>query len=112
MSLSKITPSLWFPGNAEEAINFYTSVFKDSNIKNVQHYTESGQEFHGQATGSVLLIEFELNGNPFIAMNGPPICKFTQAVSFSIDCKDQAEVDYFFTRLGEGGDEEQKRCGK
>jgi predicted 3-demethylubiquinone-9 3-methyltransferase (glyoxalase superfamily) len=112
MSISKITPCLWFPGNAEEAANFYTSIFPDSKIKHVQYYTESGQEHHGQASGSAMLVEFELSGNPFMALNGPPIYKFTEAVSLSVDCKDQAEVDHFYNRLGEGGDETKQRCGR
>jgi predicted 3-demethylubiquinone-9 3-methyltransferase (glyoxalase superfamily) len=112
MSLSKITPCLWFPGNAEEATSFYTSIFKDSKIKRIQYYTESGREHHGQAPGSAMVVEFELSGNSFIALNGPPIFKFTEAISLMINCKDQVEVDYFYERLGEGGDEKKQQCGR
>lgn len=112
MSISKISPCLWFPGNAEEATKFYTSIFKESKVKNTLRYTESGQEHHGQAPDSVMLVEFELSGHSFIALNGPPLFKFTEAVSFSVDCKDQDEVDYFYERLGEGGDEKKQQCGR
>jgi predicted 3-demethylubiquinone-9 3-methyltransferase (glyoxalase superfamily) len=112
MALSKITTCLWFPGNAEEAVGFYTSIFTDSKIKRTQNYTESGQEHHRQAPGSVMLVEFELSSNPFVALNGPPIFKFTEAISLMINCKDQAEIDYFYERLGEGGDEKKQQCGR
>lgn len=101
----KITPFLWFDGQAEEAVNFYVSVFKNAKIHHVTRNTEAAP---GE-TGAVLLIEFELDGQRFMALNGGPDFKFTPAVSFSIDCKDQAEVDYYWSRLTEGGREVQ--CG-
>jgi len=112
MSLSKITTCLWFAGNAEEAVGFYTGIFKDSKIKHTQYFTESGHEHHHQAPGSVMLVEFELSGHPFVALNGPPIFNFTEAISLRINCKDQAEVDYFYDHLGEGGDEKKQYCGR
>lgn len=97
----RITPFLWFDGRAEEAVNFYVSVFKNAKITNVTRNTESAP---GE-TGEVLVITFELDGRPFMALNGGPEYTFTPAVSFSIDCADQAEVDYYWERLSEGGRE-------
>ena len=101
----RITPFLWFDGQAEEAANFYVSVFKNAKIHHVTRNTEAAP---GE-TGAVLVIEFELDGQRFMALNGGPEFHFTPAVSFSIDCKDQAEVDYYWDRLTEGGREVQ--CG-
>jgi predicted 3-demethylubiquinone-9 3-methyltransferase (glyoxalase superfamily) len=101
----KITPFLWFDGRAEEAAKFYVSVFKNSKITSDLSNTESSP---GE-TGEVLTVEFELDGLRFVALNGGPEYRFTPAVSFSIDCKDQAEVDYYWERLTEGGREVQ--CG-
>ena|SRR5947207_5476612 len=112
MSLNKITACLWFDNQAEEAANFYTSIFKDSSIKHVQRYTESGQEFHGKPPGSVMVVAFELNGHPFVALNGGPLFKFNEAVSFQITCEDQEEVDYFWEKLSEGGDVKKQQCGE
>ncbi|MEO6695810.1 MAG: VOC family protein [Ignavibacteria bacterium] len=103
--MQKITPFLWFDNNAEEAINFYTSVFKNSKIKSVTKYGEAGP---GPA-GSVMVATFELEGQEFIALNGGPVFKFTEAISFSVDCKSQEEVDEFWEKLSEGGAESQ--CG-
>ena len=101
----RITPFLWFDGQAEEAVNFYVSVFENAKIHHVMRNTEASP---GE-TGAVLVMEFELDGQRFMALNGGPEYKFTPAVSFSIDCKDQAEVDYYWSRLTEGGREVQ--CG-
>lgn len=111
MSLNKITTCLWFDGRAEEAANHYTSIFQNSKISHIQRYTEAGQEHHGQAPGSVLVVEFSLNGHPFVGLNGGPHFKFNEAVSFQIDCANQAEVDYYWDKLGEGGDEARRQCG-
>ena len=108
---NKITPCLWFNGNAEEAANLYTSVFKNSKITNISRYTEAGKEFHGHEAGQVLVVAFELDGHPFVGLNGGPQFKFSEAVSFQIDCADQAEVDHFWEKLGEGGDPEKRQCG-
>lgn len=112
MSLNnRITPCLWFDGQAEEAANFYTSIFKNSKILQVQRYTEAGHDIHGQEAGSVMMVEFELNGHRFAGLNGGPQFKFDEAVSFQIDCANQEEVDYYWEKLGEGGDEKKKGCG-
>jgi predicted 3-demethylubiquinone-9 3-methyltransferase (glyoxalase superfamily) len=109
MDMNKIKPCLWFDGNAEEAVRFYCSVFKDSKMGEVSHYGESVSEATGQPEGAVLTIEFSLNGTDFLALNGGPTFKFNEAVSLMIDCKDQEEVDYFWSRLTEGGEE--SMCG-
>lgn len=101
----KISPFLWFDGNAEEAANFYVSVFKNSEILEVSQYGDDGP---GPA-GQVLVVNFTLDGQDFKALNGGPMYKFTEAVSFMIDCADQSEVDYFWDKLSEGGEESQ--CG-
>jgi predicted 3-demethylubiquinone-9 3-methyltransferase (glyoxalase superfamily) len=112
MPLNKITTCLWFDSQGEEAATFYTSIFKDSRIKQVQRYTESGKEFHGKEPGSAMVVAFELDGHPFVALNGGPNLEFNAAISFQIDCKDQEEVDYFWEKLGEGANPEKQRCGK
>jgi predicted 3-demethylubiquinone-9 3-methyltransferase (glyoxalase superfamily) len=108
-AVSKIQPSLWFAGNAKEAVDFYTSIFPSSSIKGVETYTSAGQEHHQMEVGSVMSVEFNLNGIDFIAINGPPIFHFSEAVSFTINCEDQKEVDYYWNTLGEGGKPSQ--CG-
>src|SRR4029453_12234670 len=102
----KITPCLWFDGRAEEAARFYTSIFRNSKINDVSHYGEAGREAHGQTPGTVMTVAFELDGQTFTALNGGPIFKFTEAISFQVDCQTQQEVDHFWTKLGEGGDEQ------
>ena len=97
--MGKITPFLWFDGKAEEAANFYVSVFENAKIHSVSRYGEGSP---GDA-GTVMTVSFELEGQEFIALNGGPEYTFTPAVSFSIDCKTQAEVDHFWDRLTEGG---------
>lgn len=111
MSLGKITTCLWFDGKAEEAADYYTSIFKNSKITQVQRYTKDGQEVHGQPEGKVMVVRFSLDGHPFVGLNGGPLFKFNEAVSFQVDCADQDEVDYFWEKLGEGGDESKRRCG-
>ncbi len=101
----KPTPFLWFDGKAEEAANFYVSLFENSKIRSVSHY---GEDTPG-TPGTVMTVAFELDGQEFVALNGGPEYKFTPAVSFMIDCKTQAEVDRFWDRLSEGGQTNQ--CG-
>lgn len=103
--MQKISPFLWFDNQAEEAVTFYTSVFRNSKIGKMTRYGEAGP---GPA-GSVMVAEFELEGLHFTALNGGPMFKFTEAISMSVDCKYQAEVDYFWSRLTEGGQPGQ--CG-
>lgn len=109
--MQKITPCLWFDSNAEEAINFYKSIFKDSKIGRISRYGEAGYEIHGRPAGTVLTIEFELNGQAFTALNGGPIFKFNEAISFQVSCESQEEVDYYWEKLSEGGDEKAQQCG-
>ncbi len=109
--MQKITPCLWFDSNAEEAVNFYTSIFKGSKIGRISRYGEAGYEVHGKPSGTVLTIEFELNGQAFTALNGGPIFKFTEAISFQVSCESQEEVDYYWGKLSEGGDVNAQQCG-
>ncbi len=108
--MQKITPNLWFDTQAEEAANFYASLFKDSKIGRISHYDEASAKVSGMPAGSVLAVEFELQGQQFVGINGGPVFKFNEAVSFAIDCKDQEEVDYFWEKLTAGGGEESV-CG-
>jgi predicted 3-demethylubiquinone-9 3-methyltransferase (glyoxalase superfamily) len=105
IAAQKITPCLWFDTEAEEAANFYVSIFKDSRIKSVSHYSKGGSEVHGKAPGSVMAVEFEIEGQKFVGLNGGPQFKFDEAISFQIHCKDQAEIDYYWERLTAGGRE-------
>ena len=105
----KITPFLWFNDQAEEAAKFYTSIFKDSKIGKATRYDEEAAKATGQPSGSVMTIEFELEGQRFVALNGGPHFKFTEAVSFVINCETQADVDHFWSKLSAGGEE--SRCG-
>jgi len=101
----RITPNLWFDTESEEAAQFYTEIFPNSRIVNVTHYTEGAP----REAGMVMTVEFELDGNRFVAINGGPEFKFDEAVSFEIECKDQEEIDYYWERLTDGGKEVQ--CG-
>ena len=105
----KITPCLWFDTQAEEAAKFYTAIFENSRINKISRYTEAGRNVHGKEAGSVLTVEFELEGQTFTALNGGPHFKFSEAVSFQVMCDGQAEVDHFWQRLSDGGQEGQ--CG-
>ena len=106
--MQKITPFLWFDNNAEEAVNFYVSVFKDSKVGKVTRYDEASSKAAGRPEGSVMTIEFQLAGQNFTAINGGPHFKFTEAVSFVVDCESQQEVDYFWDKLtADGGQESQ-----
>ncbi len=104
-----ITPCLWFDHQAEEAARFYTAIFPNSSIGAISRYTREGHEIHGQEAGTVLTVEFKLDGHSFTAMNGGPLFKFTEAVSFQVFCDTQEEIDYYWSRLTEGGEESQ--CG-
>jgi predicted 3-demethylubiquinone-9 3-methyltransferase (glyoxalase superfamily) len=97
----KITPNLWFDTEAEEAAEFYLSVFEDSRILTKTHYTDAGP----RPAGDVMTVEWEINGQRFVGINGGPNFKFTEAVSFMIECEDQAEIDYYWDKLVEGGGE-------
>jgi predicted 3-demethylubiquinone-9 3-methyltransferase (glyoxalase superfamily) len=106
---TKITPFLWYDNHAEQAAKFYTSIFKGSKILKTSHFTEAGREVHGHPPGSVMTVEFELAGQPFTALNGGPMFRFTEAISFQVMCETQDEIDYFWSRLSEGGEE--GHCG-
>jgi predicted 3-demethylubiquinone-9 3-methyltransferase (glyoxalase superfamily) len=105
----KISPFLWFDNQAEEAANFYVSVFENSRIRAVSRYGEAGREVHGRAPGSVMVVDFELDGQSFAALNGGSLFKFNEAVSFQVNCDSQAEIDHFWKALTDGGQESQ--CG-
>ncbi len=109
--MQKITPCLWFDKNAEKAVDFYLSIFKNSKKGAVSHYGKEGFEIHGMPEGTVLTIDFELNGQKFVALNGGPAFKFNEAVSFMITCEDQEEIDYYWEKLTEGGDPKSQQCG-
>ena len=105
----KITPCLWFDTQAEEAASFYTSVFDNGRIKHVSRYGKAGHDVHGKEPGSVMVVEFEIAGQTFTALNGGPLFNFSEAVSFQVMCDSQDEIDRFWTRLSDGGQEGQ--CG-
>jgi predicted 3-demethylubiquinone-9 3-methyltransferase (glyoxalase superfamily) len=106
--MQKITPFLWFDNNAEEAANFYVSIFKNSKVGKVTRYNEASAKAAGRPKGSVMTAEFQLEGQNFVAINGGPHFKFTEAISFVIDCETQEEVDYFWEKLtADGGQESQ-----
>lgn len=105
----KISPCLWFDTQAEDAAKFYTSVFKNSAIKQISRYGNAGREVHGKEPGSVMVVEFEIEGQTFTALNGGPQFKFDEAVSFQVMCDTQAEIDYFWSKLPQDGREGQ--CG-
>jgi predicted 3-demethylubiquinone-9 3-methyltransferase (glyoxalase superfamily) len=107
----KISPCLWFNDQAEEAARFYTGIFKNSSIKSLTRYSTAGQETHRKPPGSVMTVEFELNGQSFTALNGGPEFKFNEAVSFQIHCDDQKEIDYYWGKLTPGGDPAAQICG-
>lgn len=105
IAASKINPCLWFDTEAEEAARFYCSIFKNSRIGTVSRYGREGKEIHGKEAGSVMAVEFELDGQRFAALNGGPQFKFSEAISFQVHCDDQEEVDYFWAKLSDGGAE-------
>jgi predicted 3-demethylubiquinone-9 3-methyltransferase (glyoxalase superfamily) len=107
--MQKITPFLWFDDNAEEAMEFYTSIFEDSKIVGVSRYDEAGARASGRPAGSVMSGTFELAGQQFMALNGGPQFKFSEAISLFVNCETQEEVDHLWERLSEGG--EKGQCG-
>jgi predicted 3-demethylubiquinone-9 3-methyltransferase (glyoxalase superfamily) len=109
--MQRITPCLWFDDQAEEAVGFYTAIFKNSRIGTIARYGEAGHEIHGKPAGSVMTVAFELDGQMFTALNGGPDFKFNEAISLQINCETQEEVDYYWEKLTEGGDEKAQQCG-
>ena len=106
-----ITPCLWFDDQGEEAARFYTAIFPNSKIVTVTRYSEAGQEIHGKKPGTVMTVEFELNGNTFTALNGGPVFQFNEAISFQVYCDTQDEIDHYWEKLSEGGDPKAQQCG-
>ncbi len=109
--MQSISPCLWFDDQAEEAVECYTAIFRNSKIVNVSRYGEAGREIHGKPAGTVMTVAFELDGQAFTALNGGPLFKFNEAVSFQVNCETQEEVDYYWEKLSEGGDERAQQCG-
>lgn len=109
--IDKIVPCLWFDNQAEEAARYYTGIFKNSKIGKISRYGEAGKEIHGRPAGSVMTVEFELEGQKFTALNGGPVFTFNEAISFQITCETQQEIDYYWDRLSKGGDERAQQCG-
>ena len=107
----RITPCLWFEKQAEEAANFYVSIFKNSKIGTVSRYSDAGQETHRRPVGSVMTVAFEIDGQSFTALNGGPVFTFNEAVSLQVNCKDQQEIDYYWEKLSKGGDPKAQQCG-
>ncbi len=109
--IQKITPFLWFDNQAEEAVSFYTSIFKNSKIVSITRYGEEGAEASGRPKGTIMTIAFRLAGQEFVALNGGPHFKFTEAISFVVNCESQDEVDYYCEKLSGGSDEKAQQCG-
>ncbi len=103
--MQKITPFLWFDTQAEEAANLYVSVFKNSKLGSISRYDEAGAKASGQPVGSAMVVPFTLDGQDFLALNGGPVFKFTEAVSFAVSCENQQEIDTFWEKLSAGGSE-------
>ena len=111
MITQRISPCLWFDSEAEEAANYYVGIFKNSRVTSVTRYPSAGQEIHQQPAGSVMVAAFELDGQAFTALNGGPVFKFNEAVSFLVNCSSQQEIDYYWEKLGAGGDPKAQQCG-
>ena len=109
--LHRISPCLWFDSQAEDAARLYTGIFPNSRITQISRYPEAGREVHGRPAGSVMTVAFELDGQPFTGLNGGPVFKFNEAISFQIACETQDEVDYYWEKLSAGGDETAQQCG-
>jgi predicted 3-demethylubiquinone-9 3-methyltransferase (glyoxalase superfamily) len=107
--MQKITPFLWFDDKAEEAMNFYTGIFKNSKIETLTRYSAEAAKVSGRREGSVMTVSFRLEGQEFVALNGGPQFKFTEAISFVVNCDTQVEVDDLWSKLSLGGEESQ--CG-
>ena len=109
--IQKITPFLWFDNQAEDAANFYASIFRNSKIVTMTRYSEEAAGASGRPNGSVMTVAFELEGQEFVALNGGPHFKFNEAISFVVNCRSQEEVDYYWEKLSAGGDEKAQQCG-
>jgi len=107
----RIRPCLWFDDQAEEAARFYTGIFKNSRIVRITRYGKAGFEVHQRPAGSVMTVEFELDGQTFTALNGGPIFTFNEAISLEVHCETQDEIDYYWEKLSAGGDPKAQQCG-
>jgi len=110
-TIQRITPSFWFDRQAEEAAKYYTSIFPNSSMGRISRYGKEGYEIHQMPAGTVLTVDFTLDGQKFSALNGGPLFTFNESISFIVSCKDQQELDYYWDRLKEGGDERSQQCG-
>lgn len=111
LAAQKITPNLWFDNNAEDAVKFYCSIFKNAHIGQVTRFSQEGFEIHKMPADTIMTIEFTLEGQRFVALNGGPIFKFNEAISFIINCDTQMEIDYYWDKLSENGDPGAQQCG-
>lgn len=109
--LQRITPHLWFDTKAEDAARYYASIFPKSKVENITYYTEEGREIHGKDKEEVMTVEFSLEGQSFLALNGGPQFSFSPAISFLVHCKNQQEIDYYWEQLVTGGNEDAQQCG-
>lgn len=110
-TIQRITPCLWFDDQGEDAARFYTEIFPNSRILGIARYGEAGKEVHGRPPGSVMVVEFELDGQKFTALNGGPHFKFNEAISLQVMCDTQEEVDHYWDKLSAGGDPRAQQCG-
>lgn len=110
-TIQKIIPNLWFEKEAREAAEYYTSIFPNSGIGRITYYGKEGYEHHGMPEGTVLTVEFRLEGQEFVGLNGGPAFTFNEAISFIVNCTTQEEVDHYWDRLSQGGDEKAQACG-
>ena len=111
LTTQRLTPCLWFADQAEEAATFYTGIFRNSRITSITRYGTAGVEVHGRPAGSVMVVAFELDGHSFTALNGGPLFKFNEAVSFQVNCETQEEIDRDWDKLSAGGDPKAQQCG-
>ena len=109
--MQKITPFLWFDSQAEEAARFYTSIFHNSKMGRVTRYPSEGRDVHGREPGSVMVVDFEIEGQTFTALNGGPVFKLNESISFVVHCESQQEVDHYWNKLSEGADKKAQQCG-
>jgi predicted 3-demethylubiquinone-9 3-methyltransferase (glyoxalase superfamily) len=110
-TVQRITPCLWFDNEAEEAARFYTGIFKKSRVVTITRYGKAGFETHHRPAGSVMTVLFKLDGQEFTALNGGPLFKFSEAISFQVNCETQKEIDYYWEKLSAGGNPEAQQCG-
>ncbi|HMH32659.1 MAG TPA: VOC family protein [Puia sp.] len=110
-TLQKIVSNLWFDDQAEQAAKYYTGIFRNSRIKKITYYTKAGYDVHHRKAGSVMTVDFELEGQRFVGLNGGPDFKFNEAVSFIIECDSQDEIDFYWEKLSAGGDPTSQQCG-